>query len=208
MDVMGTYGSERTVSTEVYIPPSQNTCNRAASEPSGRPEVDGRLAAKSVGNPKHDILRSKRSRSHSENAQQSTMQKKLRTSQLAAADVRAAVGLTVTAAEAMVVAGLLGEDKTMLESVVAPSVVLEAAISLRRARQECGLDEYTLDASPPPSGLIDAQELSTCGENLIHHSCAPEVEDDLLETLDDCEMLEALADVGVLGAAGKSQILY
>jgi hypothetical protein len=56
--------------------------------------------------------------------------------------------------------------------------------------------------------LIDAQELSTCGENLIHHSCAPEVEDDLLETLDDCEMLEALADVGVLGAAGKSQILY
>jgi hypothetical protein len=137
------------------------------------------------------------------------MQKKPRTSQLAAADVRAAVGLTVTAAEAMVVAALLGEDKTMLESVVAPSVVLEAAISLRRARQECGLDEYTLDATPPPSGLIDAQELSTCGDNLIHHSCAPEVEDDgLLETLDDCEMLDALADVGVLGAAGKSQVLY
>ncbi|KAH9567892.1 hypothetical protein CY35_03G049100 [Sphagnum magellanicum] len=200
MDVMGTYGSERTVSTEVYIPPSQNTCNRAASEPSGRPEVDGRLAAKSVGNPQHDTFRSKRSRSHSENAQQSTMQKKLRTSQLAAADVRAAVGLTVTAAEAMVVAALLGEDKTMLESVVAPSVVLEAAISLRRARQECGLDEYTLDANPPPSGLIDAQELSTCGDNLIHHSCAPEEEDGLLETLDDCEILEALADVGVLGA--------
>jgi hypothetical protein len=79
---------------------------------------------------------------------------------------------------------------------------------LRRARQECGLDEYTLDAIPPSSGLIDAQELSTCGDNLIHHSCGPEEEDGLLETLDDCEMLEALADVGLLGAAGKSQILY
>lgn len=132
-------------------------------------------------------------RSGSESTRKSGKRKNLSSSQLAAADVSAAVGLTVTAAEAMVVSSLLEEETT--DGRLAPSVVLEAAIGLRFARQNCGLDEYYV-------GEISAG--SVLGAEEVVSDIRDEEDTGLLDDIKDVEMVEAFADIGFVDAAGKA----
>ncbi|GLJ39443.1 hypothetical protein SUGI_0805610 [Cryptomeria japonica] len=88
-------------------------------------------------------------------------------------DIDAAIGLTVAAAEAVVISDLL--ETCRLSESIGSSEILEAAIKLKQAREMCGLDKFS-DFS---SGPMD------------------EVDDSCLDDLDDNYMEDAFADVGL-----------
>jgi hypothetical protein len=97
---------------------------------------------------------------------------KITDSKLTAVDIDVAIGLTVAAAEALVISNLM--KSCMLPESIGCSEILEAALKLKQARQICGLDSF-LDVS---TGPVDGEDSS-------------------LDDLDDSIMEEAFADVGL-----------
>ncbi|KAH9316128.1 hypothetical protein KI387_024755, partial [Taxus chinensis] len=87
-------------------------------------------------------------------------------------DIDVAIGLTVAAAEALVISDVL--ETCRLSERIGSSEILEAAIKLKQARQMCGLDTFSDFSSGPMDGVDD--------------SCLDELDDDIME--------DAFADVG------------
>lgn len=177
--------SFRTASTELYVPPPQSK--------------DKSLQDGCVSSFKNDFQNSRQrspvqkletcnrgktsSRRRPESTKKNSKKRKRSQTEFETADVEAAIGRVVSAAEAVVVGHLI--ESSSLSPGQDRSIILEAALSLGKARHLCGLDKYHLHATTRDFGELATQDLD-------HES-----------------MQEAYADVGMIvyGPEDEKQLL-
>ncbi|KAJ7526392.1 hypothetical protein O6H91_16G005000 [Diphasiastrum complanatum] len=173
--------SQQTSSTELYEAPVVSGGHEVISahpsmklhpyigdvnEKQGCLMLHGKPAAKTAGD-KSKLRVQKRKISDN---RKNTSRKKRR-HQCVVADIEATVGLTVAAAEAMVIAACFDGCSALHEI----GTILEAAMQVKKARQMIGLDEFCTEMQTP----LDLSDLAQP------------------ECLDDYSLHEALADVGI-----------